>query len=84
MSSAKGGPVGKRTLIQSAGKHIACEPVPRVCVLLWSAKALCCYRSLAEAGLDTLDPDTADQARFIIQAQDLIDPERKGQHQPLV
>ncbi len=35
---------------------------------------------MAKAGLDDLDPETADQARFIIQAQDLIDPEHKGQH----
>ncbi len=35
---------------------------------------------MAKAGLDNLDPETADQARFIIQAQDLIDPEIKGQH----
>ena len=35
---------------------------------------------MARAGLDNLDPDTADQARFIIQAQDLIDPEHQGQH----
>lgn len=35
---------------------------------------------MAKAGLDNLDPETADQARFIIQAQDLIDPEHQGQH----
>jgi hypothetical protein len=35
---------------------------------------------MAKAGLDILDPETADQARFIIQAQDLIDPEHQGQH----
>ncbi len=35
---------------------------------------------MAKAGLDNLDPETADQARFIIQAQDLIDPQLKGQH----
>ncbi|DBB01084.1 hypothetical protein WJX77_011591 [Trebouxia sp. C0004] len=34
--------------------------------------------STAKAGLDNLDPETADQARFIIQAQDLIDPEHQG------
>lgn len=34
--------------------------------------------SMARAGLDNLDPETADQARFIIQAQDLIDPEQQG------
>lgn len=33
---------------------------------------------MAKAGLDNLDPETAEQARFIIQTQDLIDPEVKG------
>ena len=35
---------------------------------------------MATAELDNLDPETADQARFIIEAQDLIDPEHQGQH----
>ncbi len=34
---------------------------------------------MAKADLDVLSPDTADQARFIIQAQALIDPESAGQ-----
>ena len=34
--------------------------------------------SLARAELDQLPPEVADQARFIIQAQALIDPERPG------
>lgn len=34
---------------------------------------------MAQAGLDDLLPETADQARFIIQAQGLIDPAIKGQ-----
>ena len=35
---------------------------------------------MAKAKLDTLPSEVADQARFIIQAQALIDPEKPGQH----
>ena len=34
---------------------------------------------MAKAGLQHLQPEVADQARFIIQAQALIDPDVKGQ-----
>ena len=37
---------------------------------------------MAKAELDTLPLEVADQARFIIQAQALIDPEKPGQHFP--
>ena len=37
---------------------------------------------MAKAELDTLPVEVADQARFIIQAQALIDPEKPGQQLP--
>ena len=40
--------------------------------------AVCCCSSLARAELDSLPSEVADQARFIIQAQALIDPDEPG------
>jgi len=79
MSIASRGLLDKHTLPPSASKSVHLLSL-RSLLLLCNNSFACCCSSMAKAGLDNLDPETADQARFMIQAQDLIDPEVKGQH----
>ena len=79
MNVASRGLLDKHTLPPSASKSLHSLSLCSL-LLLCNDTVACCCSSMAKAGLDTLDPETADQARFIIQTQDLIDPEHKGQH----